>query len=137
MKMSRIMMKTRIAVGNVRWGVEEKKETRRGRWVFKYLGNGANKFTSPDEVNFPPLGQHGTRDLFLSIVFLGTLQAERSSARPGYPQHFSREVLTITWLSLFAPQHLPGNRLSPRSELPRTFFMTYIHDDYDISTSTM
>ncbi len=94
MKMSRIMMKTRIAVGNVRWRSRRKE---RNSTVFKYLGNGANKFTSPDEVTFPPLGQHGTRDLFLSIVFLGILQAERSSARPaGYPQHFSRELLTIT-----------------------------------------
>lgn len=50
-------------------GVEEKKETRRERWLFKYLGNDAKKFTSPDEVHFPSLCHRGTHDPFLSVAF--------------------------------------------------------------------
>lgn len=104
MKMSRIVMKTRIFVGNVRWRREEKKETRRERWGFKYLGLGANEFTSPDEVNFLSISQHGTHDLFLSIVFLGIRPPDIDNTPP---ENYSVYDVTITWLSIFAHQHLP------------------------------
>lgn len=106
MKMSRMMMKMMVAVGNVRWR-SRRKERNSGK--VEYLGNGAKNFNSPGFSFTRP-----TRKLrAISFFRLPSLVSSRRKGLPhGRPDTLNTSRESYSKYDYHIVYPLPG-RLSP------------------------